>query len=323
MKIIKLSSSNCDVYSEKLAQYIYESVKNSAFEKFCTYQEAVEKYSELKGYLQQNQTISHAAIKDNELIGFIWAYKYSFRDDKNRIYVSALHVDSEYRGQGIGEKLLQKVEDEAKRLGCSAVFLHTEAFNDGALRFYDRMGYHRERVQLAKKIGYDFQKKDENYSNKKEDVLEGRILSINSEFVFQHLSKLANMYLDNVLAHIFTEGFLYVDAVKKMKDLANYLDEEKAYTYCFCIEDKIAGIVWAYPYKFKDEERLYIGEIQVNAEYRGKKIGHQLYSEVLRKMNELDIKTLYTHVDAVNLGSLKFHSKQGFRDEVYQMVKAI
>ncbi len=84
MKIIKLSSSNCDVYSEKLAQYIYESVKNSAFEKFCTYQEAVEKYSELKGYLQQNQTISHAAIKDNELIGFIWAYKYSFRDDKNR-----------------------------------------------------------------------------------------------------------------------------------------------------------------------------------------------------------------------------------------------
>ncbi len=39
MKIIKLSSSNCDVYSEKLAQYIYESVKNSAFEVSYTYQE--------------------------------------------------------------------------------------------------------------------------------------------------------------------------------------------------------------------------------------------------------------------------------------------
>ena len=36
------------------------------------------------------------------------------------------------------KSLLRKVEDAAARLGYGAVYLHVEAQNQGALRFYDR-----------------------------------------------------------------------------------------------------------------------------------------------------------------------------------------
>ena len=231
----------------------------------------------------------------------------------------------EYRSQGIGSRLLRKIEDEARELGYSAVFLHIEAYNDGNFRFYDKMGYQKERVQLAKKLDNNFPKKDiiakvKTWNYKDEDV---KIQQVDSGFVFLNLAELASMYLENVLTHILMDSFSYQDAVKKMENLAAYLDEKKAYTYCYCIADKIAGIVWTYPYKFKEEERLYIGEIQVNAKYRGKKIGHHLYSKIIEKMEEMGIKTLYTHVDAINMASLGFHRTQGFEDEVYQMAKRV
>lgn len=53
--------------------------------------------------------------------------------------VRALWVDEGLRGQGIGEKLLTAIEDEARRRGASRAMLYT--FTWQAERFYERMGY--------------------------------------------------------------------------------------------------------------------------------------------------------------------------------------
>ena len=56
------------------------------------------------------------------------------------LYIDDLCVDSNYRGQHIGEQLFEYVKAEAKRLGCYEVTLAVWAGNDGAEKFYEKIG---------------------------------------------------------------------------------------------------------------------------------------------------------------------------------------
>lgn len=56
------------------------------------------------------------------------------------LFIDDLCVDKEARGKKLGEKLYQFALEYAKELGCYNVTLHVWNDNDGALRFYDRLG---------------------------------------------------------------------------------------------------------------------------------------------------------------------------------------
>ena len=51
-----------------------------------------------------------------------------------------IRVHPEYRGQGVGKALLQRVETCAKARGCVQLKIETQNINVGACRFYARMG---------------------------------------------------------------------------------------------------------------------------------------------------------------------------------------
>lgn len=55
------------------------------------------------------------------------------------LYVEILFVDAQYRGQGLGSTLLQKVEHEAKEMGATLV--HLDTFDFQAKDFYLKYGY--------------------------------------------------------------------------------------------------------------------------------------------------------------------------------------
>lgn len=160
MLIKRLNADDCEVYRNAIVRYIYESKNHAAYAAPFSFDDAEKKYGELKMYLNNGQAMVTGAIQCEKLVGFCWAYRYPFRDDKNRIYVSILHVDSAHRNRGIGNMLLSETEKAAAENGMDAVFLHTEAFNEGARRFYQRMGYREERIQLRKTI--TTQKSSEN-----------------------------------------------------------------------------------------------------------------------------------------------------------------
>ncbi len=56
------------------------------------------------------------------------------------LYIDDLCVDEAARGLGIAKKLYAYACDYAKRLGCFNVTLHVWEGNDGARRFYEKMG---------------------------------------------------------------------------------------------------------------------------------------------------------------------------------------
>ena len=57
----------------------------------------------------------------------------------NWLEIEYLFVKEELRGQGIGSKLLQRAESEAKKRNCRFAFVNTYQFQ--APDFYKRLGY--------------------------------------------------------------------------------------------------------------------------------------------------------------------------------------
>jgi GNAT superfamily N-acetyltransferase len=57
-----------------------------------------------------------------------------------------MHPD--WRGQGIGHRLLTAAEDEARRAGCSSLELSVDEDNPGARRLYASIGFDEDRREI-------------------------------------------------------------------------------------------------------------------------------------------------------------------------------
>lgn len=92
-------------------------------------------------YIQFNQksVFTHIdyTVKDEHgnIIGGITSILYAW----GCLYIDTLWVDEAHRNHGIGSMLLNKVEAQAKEIGCSVANLNT--FDFQAKDFYMKMGY--------------------------------------------------------------------------------------------------------------------------------------------------------------------------------------
>lgn len=67
----------------------------------------------------------------------------------DRLYVMSLSIAPSHRGRGIGTALLERVAAEGGRSGIRAVALDVDADNEGAIRFYERVGFAATDRRLA------------------------------------------------------------------------------------------------------------------------------------------------------------------------------
>jgi ribosomal protein S18 acetylase RimI-like enzyme len=151
MKLEPITAEVAEKYRKEFAQLYFENVRSNAFHEHYTYDEAYKKMDDLIGHLADNTAVVYGAFDDEELVAFIWAYVHPFREE-TRMYVSEIRVKEEYRKQGIGSQLLRQVEDKAKEIGLHTIYLHAEAGNMDARRFYESCGYVEERIQMRKEI---------------------------------------------------------------------------------------------------------------------------------------------------------------------------
>ncbi len=63
--------------------------------------------------------------------------------DASTAEIKRMWIDPAARGAGIGQRLLARLEDEARRAGCSTVFLDTNATLTEAVAMYESSGYAR------------------------------------------------------------------------------------------------------------------------------------------------------------------------------------
>lgn len=67
-------------------------------------------------------------------------------------YLDDLCVAPDFRGSGVGKKLMEAAEEHAKSIGCHNVTLNVWEFNENAKEFYQHLGYQTQKRQMEKVI---------------------------------------------------------------------------------------------------------------------------------------------------------------------------
>ncbi|HAS46997.1 MAG TPA: N-acetyltransferase [Microscillaceae bacterium] len=79
--------------------------------------------------------------QNEEIIGYATYMKqFSTWDAGYYLYLDCLFLNKKSRGQGLGEQLMLRIKEEAQKLGLSEIQWQTPDFNEGAIRFYQRLG---------------------------------------------------------------------------------------------------------------------------------------------------------------------------------------
>ncbi|MBE7082323.1 MAG: GNAT family N-acetyltransferase [Clostridiales bacterium] len=95
---------------------------------------------------------------DNKIVGLVVALvnneeidTYDFKAPK-RGRVSELIISKNARSCGIGKQLLSHAEDYLKQVDCKDVLVEVFAYNEKAIKFYEKNGFHTRMVEMTKKF---------------------------------------------------------------------------------------------------------------------------------------------------------------------------
>ena len=102
----------------------------------------------------------YLAIENNKAVGLIMGTippydEYDYLDYKcpRRGEITELIVTSKIRSTGVGQALMSKMEEYFKSVGCEYIIVDVFGYNDLALKFYFKQGYHSRMLTAIKKIG--------------------------------------------------------------------------------------------------------------------------------------------------------------------------
>lgn len=101
----------------------------------------------------------YLAIEDDKAVGLIMGTiprydEFDYLDYKcpKRGEITELVVSSTVRSKGIGRELMKTMEEYFKSQGCEYVLVDVFAYNEKAINFYDREGYHSRMYVDIKKL---------------------------------------------------------------------------------------------------------------------------------------------------------------------------
>lgn len=99
------------------------------------------------------------AVIDDKVVGLVMGIipkygEYDYLDYKcpKRGVITELVVTKNIRSKGIGKELIEKIEDYFIEQNCEYVLIDVFAYNNRALEFYNRNGYHPRMIVDIKKL---------------------------------------------------------------------------------------------------------------------------------------------------------------------------
>jgi ribosomal protein S18 acetylase RimI-like enzyme len=95
------------------------------------------------------------AIDDGRIVGMASGVHYVHPDKASELWVNEVGVAPEYRGRGIGRRVLAVLLDHGRALGCGEAWLLTDDDNTAARRMYAAAGGRETPPQIM--IEFDLQ----------------------------------------------------------------------------------------------------------------------------------------------------------------------
>ena len=109
--------------------------------------------------INKNNGKCFLAIEDNTVIGLIMGKireysEYDYLDYKcpKQGEIIELIVSKNTRNKGVGQLLMNKLEEYFKSLDCEYILVDIFAYNDNALKFYHKQGFDPRMMTSIKKI---------------------------------------------------------------------------------------------------------------------------------------------------------------------------
>ena len=109
--------------------------------------------------VKNNNGKCYIVVEDDKAIGLIMGCifpyeEYDYLDYKcpKRGEITELIVSKNARSKGIGNMLMNKMEDYFKSVGCEYVLVDVFAYNENAIKFYERREYHPRMYTDIKKL---------------------------------------------------------------------------------------------------------------------------------------------------------------------------
>lgn len=99
------------------------------------------------------------AVENNKVIGLIMGCIFPYDECDYLDYkcpkrgtITELVVSSHSRSGGVGHLLIESMEQYFKSKGCEYIILDVFAYNENAIKFYNKNGYHTRMLTNIKKI---------------------------------------------------------------------------------------------------------------------------------------------------------------------------
>jgi GNAT superfamily N-acetyltransferase len=90
-----------------------------------------------------------AQTPGEHVVGWVHVFIYHLLESPTEAEVGGLVVDENCRRWGAGRLLMRRAEEWAREKGCWAVHLRSNVIRKGAHEFYESLGYHNYKTQLA------------------------------------------------------------------------------------------------------------------------------------------------------------------------------
>jgi ribosomal protein S18 acetylase RimI-like enzyme len=150
-QIVQMTSEDLRLNFDDFFMLFEENFRGHLIDEDISKDYILQKANELFPYLENQKALLFGTFFKNKLIGFLWAYYRMFLLE-DRLYINALIINEKYRGKGLGKVLFSHLEEFASNNNVTAIDVSTASFKNEAIRFYEKMGFKHERVQLRKAV---------------------------------------------------------------------------------------------------------------------------------------------------------------------------
>lgn len=111
--------------------------------------------SSLKEFISNSDRGMIWIVKEKNIpIGYIiLAIIYSFEFGGRNAFIDEFYLENEFRGKGIGKKVMEYITEEAKQMNIKALHLEVEHHNEKAIHLYRAFKFHEHhRIVMTRMI---------------------------------------------------------------------------------------------------------------------------------------------------------------------------
>ena len=125
--------------------------KHAEFEQAAYHPEGKEELLQNALFSKNKRLFCLVVEVDSLVVGYTsYTFDFSTWDARQFLYMDCLYLESDFRGFGIGEKLIDKLKEIANLHNCVNIQWQTPVFNGRAIKFYERIGAEgKEKVRFT------------------------------------------------------------------------------------------------------------------------------------------------------------------------------